>query len=54
MKSVNGAARLYSDLDVPILHQLDFISDVAGVSFLIDNILLMKSKTSPSAFEHIF
>jgi hypothetical protein len=41
--------RGYSHLDVPILHQLDLIFDVAGVSFLIDNILLMKSKTSSSA-----
>ena len=30
----------YSDSDVLILHQLDFISDVAGVSFSFDNIFL--------------
>ena len=46
VRIVNGAARLYSYLDVPVLHQLDFILHVVGVSFLIDNIFLMnKSKT---------
>ena len=36
-----------SDLDVLILHQLDFILHVAEVSFSFDNIFLVKSKTSP-------
>jgi hypothetical protein len=34
-----------SDLDVLILHQLDFILHVVGVSFSFDNIILVKSKT---------